>query len=312
MDVNPFVAVYGHMHVDVLFDIDAMPPLGSEVVANNLAVAIGGGPCVYPYHLAKLGVPSVLGTVLEDDLVSDMARNLLKELDYRNIREFSLGIENPVVITSVFTSPSSRSFVSYPAVRQSPLDAEQLLNLIGNCSVTMNPHDAELSQELRRRGIRLIADSSVNRGLTMDQYEDVLPMVEFFTPSDFEATAICGEDDLLRCLDILGESLHHPIITMGARGLLVKSEGRYLHLPAIPGLQCVDTTGAGDNFVAGLMYGMYRDFDLLSTLMHANVFGGLSTEVYGCYRRDFSAELVSETLARHLEPREVTSVSDIH
>jgi sugar/nucleoside kinase (ribokinase family) len=309
--VNPFVAVYGHMHVDVLFDLDAMPPLGSEVVANNLAIAIGGGPIVYPYNLDRLDVPSVLGTVLEDDFGSRMARDLLAQLEYRNIREYRIGAPNPVVVTGVFTSPTHRSYVSFPAVRESPLDAEQLLDLIGNCAVTMCPHDVDLAQELRRRGVRLIVDSSVNGGLTMDEYIDLLPLVEFFTPSDFEAVAICDEPNVLRCLDILGEELEHPVITMGERGLLVKSDNRYLHLPPVPGISSVDTTGAGDNFVSGLMYGMYHEFDLVTTLTYGSVFGALSTEVYGCLRRDFNAALVAETYARHLEPREIQTMADI-
>jgi fructokinase len=54
----------------------------------------------------------------------------------------------------------------------------------------------------------------------------------------------------VRLLARLGVAL--PCITLGARGALLLHGGELLQVPA-PRVEVVDTTGAGDGFVAGLL-----------------------------------------------------------
>jgi len=43
----------------------------------------------------------------------------------------------------------------------------------------------------------------------------------------------------------------------------------------------VDTTGAGDNFNCGFLYGQVRGYSACRSLGIANICGGLSTKGYG-------------------------------
>jgi fructokinase len=60
------------------------------------------------------------------------------------------------------------------------------------------------------------------------------------------------------------------VVTRGARGALVRYRGQTLSVPA-PRVRVVDTTGAGDGFTAGLLYGLTRQFGTCAELAQGDV-----------------------------------------
>jgi len=81
-----------------------------------------------------------------------------------------------------------------------------------------------------------------------------------------------GNDDELRLLfetddleDAMAQAERHcaiAAITRGAEGALVSANGRRIAVPAEPVPRVVDTTGAGDLFAAGFLYGLTRELDI--------------------------------------------------
>lgn len=52
------------------------------------------------------------------------------------------------------------------------------------------------------------------------------------------------------------------VVTMGSRGCLAMRGDLLVHEGAVSGVQCVDSTGAGDLFAAGFMFAMLNDLSL--------------------------------------------------
>src|SRR5205807_8080692 len=75
-----------------------------------------------------------------------------------------------------------------------------------------------------------------------------------------------------------------PIVgaTLGARGAIVYCEGQFIESPAfeVPG-GCRDTTGAGDAFHAGFIYGMLRGEDLETCMRYGNAVAALKCRGLG-------------------------------
>ena len=70
------------------------------------------------------------------------------------------------------------------------------------------------------------------------------------------------------------------LVTQGKAGVTAWHEGSVKHYPATL-VQCVDTTGAGDAFVAGLLYGLAAGQDLTPVIALAQRCGALATTAKG-------------------------------
>ena len=76
-----------------------------------------------------------------------------------------------------------------------------------------------------------------------------------------EATLLFGAADLDGALDALAETGVLAAVTRGAEGCVVVAAGGPMSVPAAPVDRVVDTTGAGDLFAAGFLYGITHSLD---------------------------------------------------
>ncbi|MBF2788940.1 MULTISPECIES: aminoimidazole riboside kinase [Enterobacter] len=70
------------------------------------------------------------------------------------------------------------------------------------------------------------------------------------------------------------------LVTQGKEGVIAWHDGAVKHYPATP-VECVDTTGAGDAFVAGLLFGLAAGQDLTPVIALAQRCGALATTAKG-------------------------------
>ncbi len=85
--------------------------------------------------------------------------------------------------------------------------------------------------------------------------------VDVLFANEEEATMLFGAADLGAALSALEETGILATVTRGAEGCVVVSPGGVDAVPAAPVDRVVDTTGAGDLFAAGFLYGMTHRLD---------------------------------------------------
>lgn len=88
----------------------------------------------------------------------------------------------------------------------------------------------------------------------IDRYADIV-----FTNEE-EAKALC-ELEPSEALDELAERCDVAVVKLGGKGSLIKQGDRRVHI-GVHKVDVVDTTGAGDAYSAGLLYGLVRGWDL--------------------------------------------------
>ena len=276
-----------------------MPDPGEEVFANLLDIQLGGGPMLYSVLLNHLGCKTKLGTFLSDNEPSKICRNLMEEMGFDHYENFNLAEENPVVVTSVFSWKRDRSFLAYNRfVNERILSEKSVYDFLEDARVISVPiGHLEAQKRLHREGKKIVFDVAWNDSLHMDKLSDVLSCVDVFAPNDKEALKLTEKETPEEALLMLKDYTETPVITMGKRGFLYYDHGMK-HIAAVEDFESVDTTGAGDNFITGIIYGLIKGYSMADCLKMGNIFAGYSTTKMGCY----GAMITPEVINRHFHP----------
>lgn len=275
------------LYVDLIYSgFDALPQPGEEVYAQSFDLQLGGGAAAIPITLARMGVPSRLGSFLGEDTISRLAASLLEENGLTQYENLYRGTGRPVVVSTVFSYGGDRSFLSFgDAVMQTDLTDAACYQFLKGAAIAFAPQGRpEVVKRLHADGTILLYDIGWSPGMRLADYADILQFVDFFTPNDKEARQLTGEETLEGALRRLGEVVKTPVIKCGAAGCIALEGHQMVRVPAVDRLKPVEFTGAGDNFMAGLLYGVYQGWPLIRCLQMGNVFGGYSTTQPGCYR----------------------------
>jgi sugar/nucleoside kinase (ribokinase family) len=113
-------------------------------------------------------------------------------------------------------------------------------------------------------------------------FEGLLPLIDFIICSSGFTGRVTGEADLRAGLRKLAQSSGSAFVaaTTGREGALAYFRGRYIHSPAFA-VDCKDTTGAGDAFHGGFIYGLLAGFSVEETLRFANAVAALNCRSVG-------------------------------
>jgi fructokinase len=97
----------------------------------------------------------------------------------------------------------------------------------------------------------------------------LLPLCTVVKLSEEEMPVITGYTGAREALEFLrGIGVVLPVVTLGEKGAAFLWQGEMIRVPA-PRIQVVDTTGAGDGFVAAFLYGLTRRYADVQALLGA-------------------------------------------
>ena len=307
MEMSKIVAVIGQMNVDLIYkDINRFPNEGEEVFATDFKIELGGGPMVIPIMLSRLGIPVKLGTYFGDDFQSRIASDLLNDIRFHYVETLKTRKKHPVVVTCVITTEAERSFVCYnEGADELDCGPESIYEFYKSSSICFCPQDLSVARKLKDEGKILVFDVGWTDDLSFQKIGEHLRVCDYFTPNEKEAEKLTGTHDPLVMLDRLEAYTKTPIVNLGRRGCIVKLDSKYIHVPGLK-FNTIDPTGAGDNFLTGLIYGLYHELPLVDCIRYGNIMGGLCTEVLGCFRWDLNPQMIEAYWNQCPEAQEIT------
>jgi ribokinase len=126
---------------------------------------------------------------------------------------------------------------------------------------------------------------------------ETLALTDVFLPNEAELAGISQQPSVEWGLRLLGE--HVPLIAVkqGGDGATAWRDGQAIRQSPFP-VQVVDTTGAGDSFDAGFIYGYLNGYPLEKTLQLAAACGALSTRAAGGTAAQATLEEAEEVISR--------------
>lgn len=288
---------FAQMNLDLIFQgVRRLPEPGEEVFADTFTMQLGGGPAVPPIVLSALGYRTCLGTFMGEDEESDICRRKLANLQFTDYKLFPSASDHPVVVTSVFSWEHDRGFLAYNnQVREDTLDSRTVYDFLKDAKVVFAPvGHPEVTRRLHEEGVTIVCDTGWDDNLSVEHFQSFLPFVDVYTPNDKEAMKMTKTSTPEDALRVLANYTPHPVVTLGKGGCAWWEDGAIHFSPAIEAFTAVDTTGAGDNFLTGIIYGLINREPLAQCMRLGNIFAGYSTTGLGCYGKKITPELIEK------------------
>lgn len=105
--------------------------------------------------------------------------------------------------------------------------------------------------------------------------------VDIVFANEEEAFAFSKTNDSLEALKYIATMCEIAVVKVGSQGSYVMNEGNIYHVDARPNCKVVDTTGAGDYFAAGFLYGYINNYDFEKCAKLGSLLSGYVIEVIG-------------------------------
>lgn len=307
--------VVGRPSVDVTFTgLEAWPQLGRDIDAGGFGWGAGTSFNT-PASANRLGLRVAYVSAVGTDL---WGRFLLEEYEREGLpTEFLRVVDEPLPWVSVgMNLGPDRGFVTYAAPAEDVeedmhrramelISAGRVRHLHGYAS----EEELERARAARDRGISVSLDAWGGAWFEADATaEDVLPLADVVLANESEATALARTEGLDDAIVALAELCRFVVVKRGADGASAIVDGRRIEVPTEPVVP-VDTTGAGDCFNAGFLYGWLRGLRPEICLGLGNLCGGAVVRSFGGYRNcPTEGELLSTARARGILDQDVPRI----
>jgi sulfofructose kinase len=253
----------GQCSLDYIGKVERYPPPDIKCEFRETMVQGGGPVATALAALSRWGISCRFAGVIGDDLFGGMIE--------QSLRDEGVGTEGLMVrkggasqFACIVAEPDlGRRTIFWrrpggPALRPEEVDLTtlrqaRLLHTDGLCM------EAALfaAREARLAGVTVVVDG----GTLREGMLDLARLSDCFVVSEVFARALTGGDDPRRACQILSELGPRWVgVTLGKAGCVAMADGKFIERAACP-VEAVDTTGCGDVFHAGLIYGLLEGWD---------------------------------------------------
>ncbi len=287
------IVFVGMSLIDVIVQgFDKIPVSASGYRAESCSVNVGGESVNGVLAAAKLGAKTAILCHLGKDAEGDM---VVAALEKHGV-DTSLVVrdEHPTPVTTMLVeSDGSRKSITNLAHKhnfhpETHLDALAGAKAIVLGSLFRAPFDEPeivkaVVEYAHKNNILVFADTKIPNfaKIKLEDIKDSLPLIDYITPNEDEGKFFTGEDDPEKMADAFLEyGVKNVIVKLGGKGCLFKNSERMIRLDAYD-INAVDTTGAGDNFLAAFASEILRGENVKDALAFANACGAICSTAVG-------------------------------
>ncbi len=281
-----FAAGIGSTNIDLLYyGLEKLPDVGKEIYSKGFSLRLGGGVPATLINLSRLSIPVKIATELGGDLFSAFAA---EEFEKAGVSALNLykGRDMPLNITSVMITADDRTFVSYGHgnVEASDYALETAYEMCRGAKTVLMQTGGFLPvyKKLKEEGTVLVFDCGWDEAMSLETYAEYLETADYYTPNQKEALKITRTDTPEKAADVLSYYFDNVVIKLDKNGCLGKKNGELFIVPPLANVRCVDSTGAGDAFLAGFLYGLFYDKPFEDCILLGNITGGKCVSQIGC------------------------------
>jgi sugar/nucleoside kinase (ribokinase family) len=281
------IAVVGELNADLILTGAVKPAFGQvEQIVDDATLTVGSSGAIFACGAARLGLKVAYCGLVGDD---QFGRFMIEKLDERGV-DVSGVLIDPAVKTglSVILSLGNDRAILTHLGSISALRVDQVNDAI--LGHTRHVHVSSFFlQHALRPGLPMLLAATRGSGATVsmdtnwdpterwnDGLTETLRHVDVFLPNTQEALAIAGAPSLEKALSRLSRRIATVAVKQGSAGAIAR-QGDATVEDAGFHVVVADSTGAGDSFDAGFLYGYLHEWPLADALAMGCACGALST-----------------------------------
>jgi ribokinase len=278
------ITVIGSLNMDLIVNTPRIPILGETILGNGFMTAPGGKGANQAVAAARLGAQvCMIGCVGNDSFGKDLIENLrVNNVSTEYIKVID-GVSTGVAIIVV---KGGDNFIIVDPGANSRLTCEMIDSLeevIKKSSMVVIQLEIPIETVYRaikiakKHGVKVLLNPAPAHKLS----DDILSMVDIFTPNESESEIITGLPiksvmDAKKAVMLLKEKgVANVIVTMGSKGAVYSSGNQIIHKP-VDKVMAVDTTAAGDSFTGAIATAIMKRNCIDEAVNFANIVGTLT------------------------------------
>jgi sugar/nucleoside kinase (ribokinase family) len=121
---------------------------------------------------------------------------------------------------------------------------------------------ARIARKAERRVALTLSDAFVVHRHRAGLLDFIGGDLDIVFANDVEVKALFETEDFEAALKALSQKVETAVVTRGAEGSVIVSKGERANIASEPVAKVIDTTGAGDQYAAGVLYGLARGLTL--------------------------------------------------
>ena len=280
------VCGFGTNAVDFLITVPVYPDFDSKLELTDYEQLAGGEIATTMAALQRLGLKTSYAGKFGDDGAGDFGwKSLVDEGVDMSFSERSKGARTQIAFILIDERTGERTVIWKRDEALAFESAAGLEEMVTSSSVLhLTPHDTKACIELAKLAKESGTIVSIDADRWFKGMDELLHYVDVFIMShDFCVAFGEGDEDADRLRSFASKYESGLVgVTLGDQGamMLAKDEIVISNGFEVPG-GCKDTTGAGDSFRAGLLYGLVKGLSLEESCRKANAVAALKCRAVG-------------------------------
>ena len=261
---------FGALNLDKIYRVDKIPGRDEEGFVKSLEMHPGGSAANTIVGLARLGIPtSFIGKIGSDE----EGRILLTDFEREGVNTSTIiraeGRSGTAMIfvdekghRAILVDPGVNDTIAFEEINLDSIADAKLIHM--NSFICKNGIDSFESQ--KRIAMETKAEISFDPGMPyiekgLKKLEPIIKNSAVFMPNRSELEALMNLDFRDAAKEIISMGCKIVVVKMGEKGCYITDGEEEFEVKAFQ-TKAVDTTGAGDAFNAGFLYGYIKGYSL--------------------------------------------------
>jgi len=288
---RPKICVVGASNLDLISFVPRLPRMGETLHGTRFHMGYGGKGANQAVMAAKLGVDVAM--------VTKLGRDIFGENTLKNFETWGIDTQHVLFTDQAFSGvapiavdPTGHNAIIIVTGANDLLTVEEVeaaRGIITACQIMICQLEIPLEATLaalrvaREAGVSTILNPAPARN---DLPEEFFQLSDIFCPNESEAEMLSGipvtdlEEAEAAGRVLLERGAGEVIVTCGESGNLLVTEAETTHVPAEQ-VVAVDTTGAGDAYVASLAFFLATGKPVTEAMRRASYVAAISVQSVG-------------------------------